>query len=50
MSSLPINHPLLTAGRRLAQFVLSPLGAVTMVAACLAVAATSYTSIRPSRW
>jgi membrane protease subunit HflC len=43
MSSLPINHPLLTAGRRLAQFVLSPLGAVTMVAACLAVAATSYT-------
>jgi len=43
MNQLPINHPLLVAGRNLLRWIASPLGALALVGLCLAVAATAYT-------
>jgi len=43
MSPLPINHPFVTTARAVARWIASPLGALSLVAACVAVAATAYT-------
>jgi membrane protease subunit HflC len=43
MSPLPINHPLLQFVRRLGDWIVSPLGLVTVVAAAVAIFGCAYT-------
>jgi membrane protease subunit HflC len=43
MSPLPINHPLLQFGRRLGDWIVSPLGAAAAVAAAILVFGCAYT-------
>jgi membrane protease subunit HflC len=43
MSPLPINHPLLQFVRRLGDWIVSPLGALVLVAAAVAVFGCAYT-------
>ena len=44
MSPLPINHPVLQFLRRLADWVVSPLGGFLAVAAAIAVFGCAYTN------